>query len=95
MLRQRNLRTHTFSICHAVVLAAFIVLAQVIGLTSDDKGLRYSGQDVVDPVSSAPWTCLRSDAGDLEDQSCGSVIKTKQDVPEAANQAVGRFGTHL
>lgn len=96
MLGKRNRRARAFSICHATVLAGFIVLAQVLGLGASDHELRLSGSDTVGPLERAGiHRCSPALETGHTLESCAFVIKASQDGAGTVGVMIWRFGVRL
>lgn len=96
MLGKRNQRAGAFSICHATVLAGFIVLSQVLGMGASDHDLRLSGADTFGPFERTgiqPCSSAFDTGHSLE--SCSFVIKAAQGSTGTVGVVIWRFGVRL
>ncbi|WP_299789080.1 hypothetical protein [uncultured Marivita sp.] len=95
MLRKRNSRVQAFSTCHAALLAAFIVLAQIMGLGSAHKEARYSDRDTITPSAILPYVQCSEIAETADNGACGVIIRAKHDVNDHSGVVMWRFGVRL
>lgn len=92
MLGKRNRRAHAFSICHAVLLAGFIALSQLLGLGGSDDGTKLSGRDAIAPAASDyAHRCAYSTSG----QSCVFLLKASQAKSGSLDVLIWHFGIQL
>jgi hypothetical protein len=95
MLRKRNRRVKVFSTCHAALLAAFIVLAQIMGLGSAHKEAQYSDRDTITPSATPPYQQCSDIAARAGNGACGIIIIAKDDVNDHSGFVMLRFGVFL
>jgi hypothetical protein len=96
MLGKRNHRARAFSICHATVLAGFIVLSQVLGMGASDHELRLSGSETVGPLErTGIHRCSSAYDTGHSFEPCGFVIKAAQGRTGTVGVVIWRFGVRL
>jgi hypothetical protein len=96
MLGKRNRRAQAFSTCHAVLLAAFIVLAQLLGLGASDHGFQVSGQDVIDPLGATPvYGCGEGSDSVGQVEPCTLLLRATQDTSGSVGIVIWQFGARL
>lgn len=95
MLRKRNRRVQAFSTCHAALLAAFIVLAQIMGLGSAHKEAQYSDRDTITPSAPLPYVQCSDIEQNVDNGACGIIIRAKHDVSGQRGVVMWRFGVRL
>jgi hypothetical protein len=94
MLGKRNRRAGAFSICHATVLAGFIVLAQVLGLGTADHKVHLSDSQSGHPSVPAQ-VCLPQGGGADAVGSCAVLMKATHKGATAIGIVVWSHGTRL
>lgn len=96
MLGKRNRRAKGFSTCHAVLLAAFIVLSQVLGLGNHERDFQVSAQDALQSeVLVRAKGCAALEDAEAGGQGCALVFKYTPNGTAAVGVLVWQHGVDL